>query len=66
MRIRIDAARCTGHGLCYAAAPALVTDDERGYGQVVGTGEVAPDQVAAAERAVARCPEGAVAIDPEP
>jgi ferredoxin len=63
MRIRIDAERCTGHGRCYDAAPALVTDDDRGYGVVAGDGEVPPDQREAAERAVAQCPEGAVTLE---
>ena len=29
----IDATRCSGHGRCYDVAPALFTDDDRGYGQ---------------------------------
>jgi len=39
MKLAVDAARCTGHGRCYAAAPEFLTFDDEGYvtarGQVV-------------------------------
>jgi ferredoxin len=63
MRVVIDHDRCTGHGRCYALAPELVTDDDSGYGQVIGDGTVSPDQVAAADRAVAGCPERAITLE---
>ena len=63
MRIRIDHDRCTGHGRCYVLAPDLVDDDDEGYGQVVGEGTVAPDQLDAARQAVSNCPERAVFLD---
>jgi ferredoxin len=61
MRVVIDSNRCAGHGRCYAA-PTLFTDDERGYGVVCGDGELAPEQVRAAEAAVLACPEKAVEL----
>lgn len=63
MRVRIDHDRCTGHGRCYVLAPALFVDDEEGYGQVIGEGDVADDQLDAARNAVASCPERAVLLD---
>jgi len=63
MNIWIDPERCSGHGRCYAVAPELFTDDERGYGRVIGDGAVDADQLAGARRAVLACPEGAVTLD---
>ena len=63
MRITIDTDRCQGHGVCYAVAPELVVDDDRGYGQVRGDGIVAPEHADAAQRAVERCPERAVGLE---
>jgi ferredoxin len=63
MRIRIDTELCTGHGRCYDVAPELFIDDDEGYGQVIGDGEVAPEDVEAARKAVAACPERAVILE---
>lgn len=62
MRIVIDADICVGNGRCYTLAPELVTDDERGYGQVIGHGAVDDDRVEVARRLVVACPEGAVSV----
>jgi ferredoxin len=62
VRVVIDAERCAGHGRCYALASDLFTDDERGYGQVVADGAVAPEHLDAARRAVGGCPEGAISL----
>jgi ferredoxin len=61
MRVRVDAARCVGHGRCYEIAPEVFGDDERGHCVLRGD-EVPPDQEAAARKAEANCPEGAIAI----
>jgi ferredoxin len=61
MRIHIDAGTCAGHGRCYELSPALFTDDEYGYGQVV-SGEIGPEQLADARRAVTACPEQAISL----
>jgi ferredoxin len=61
-RLVIDAERCVGNGRCYSLAPSLVTDDERGYGQVAGAGAVDDEHVEEAERIVRACPEGAVRL----
>jgi ferredoxin len=62
VRVRIDHDACTGHGRCYDVAPDLFSDDERGYGQVIGEGTVTDDTYAQALAAVRACPEGAVSI----
>ncbi len=62
MKIRIDSELCTGHGRCYALAPALFEADDEGFGQVLHA-EVPPEHEADARRAVGNCPERAVLID---
>ncbi len=62
MRVVIDTDACSGHGRCYDLAPVLFTDDERGYGQIVGDGSFTDDQRAAADKAVQACPERAITI----
>ena len=63
MHVRIDHDRCTGHGRCYVLAPELFSDDDEGYGQVIGDGAVGADQIEAAGQAAASCPERAVFVD---
>jgi ferredoxin len=63
LKITIDADRCTGHGRCYTVAPLLFTDDERGFGQVIGDGEVVGTNEAMAKAAVLSCPEHAVTFE---
>jgi ferredoxin len=62
MKVAIDTQRCTGHGRCYATAPALFVDDERGFGQVIGDGAVAPEHSESARAAARACPEQAVSL----
>jgi ferredoxin len=62
MRVVIDQDRCTGHGRCYVVAPALFSDDEAGFGQVVEDGDLDEGHRADADRAVNACPEQAVSI----
>lgn len=63
MRVVIDHLACNGHGRCYDLAPALFTDDDRGYGQVIGAGVLTGDVEEQARRAVLACPERAVTIE---
>ena len=63
MKVSIDRDVCAGHGMCYAHAPDLITDDDLGYGQVIGDGVVPSDRVDAARAAVANCPEHAVTVN---
>jgi ferredoxin len=63
LRISIDPERCTGHGRCYNIAPTLFTDDDRGFGEVIGDGEVVTEDEDKARAAVAGCPEHAVLLE---
>lgn len=63
MKIRIDADLCSGHGRCYVLSPSLFTDDDEGYGQLIGDGAVAPELREDAERAVRGCPERAIILE---
>jgi ferredoxin len=63
MKIVIDQNACSGNGRCYSLAPELFTDDERGYGQVVGDGTITEEQRDLAQRAVLACPEDAITIE---
>ena len=61
-RLRIEAARCNGHGRCYDLAPELFTDDAGGYGTVL-VDRLDDAQLSAARLAVNSCPERAVILD---
>jgi len=63
VRIVIDHDACSGHGRCYDLAPRLFTDDERGYGQVIGDGTLSEAEIEDAQRAVLACPERAITIE---
>jgi ferredoxin len=65
MRIVIDSDRCAGNGRCYSVFPGLFTDDEHGYGQVIGSGVIGANQLDEARRAVVACPEEAITIEDE-
>ena len=62
MRVQIDSEKCQGHGRCYDLAPQLFTEDEEGYGQVLGEGKVSADDEHQAQLAFSNCPENAVQI----
>lgn len=62
MKVSIDPGKCMGHGMCYALAPSVYTDDDEGYGQVSGDGAVPADQVVAARTGAANCPESAISV----
>ncbi len=62
MKLRINSDVCQGHGRCYDLAPDLFGEDEEGFGQVLGDGDVPPDKEREARLAVANCPERAVEV----
>jgi ferredoxin len=62
MRIRLDEDACTGHGRCYALAPAVFDADDQGH-CVVKLAEVPDELEREARAAVANCPEVALTID---
>ncbi len=62
MKVRVDLSLCVGHGRCYALAPDVFEDDERGYCKLL-LENVPPDLERQARMAEANCPEGAISID---
>lgn len=62
MKVQIDSDRCQGHGRCYDLAPDVFTDDDEGYGQVIGDGGVTGDAEQQARLAVLNCPENAISL----
>ena len=62
MKVAIDSDKCMGHGMCYGLAPNVYTDDDDGYGHVVGDGAVGEDEADAARNGAANCPESAIAV----
>ena len=63
MKLSVDAARCMGHGRCYASAPDLLTFDDDGYVTARGTVIDVPEgEVDAARAAAANCPERAIEL----
>ena len=64
MKIRVDAARCTGHGRCYTLAPNVFEADDAGHCVVI-TPEVLPAYEREARSAVTNCPEDALELSGE-
>ena len=62
MRATIDSDKCMGHGMCYALAPNVFTDDDEGYGHVIGDGDVPEANAEEARTGAANCPEGAISV----
>jgi ferredoxin len=62
MRARVDRERCVGHGRCYALAPEVYAEDERGH-CVAPTGALARGLEASARRGAESCPERAISLD---
>ena len=62
MKVRVDLSLCVGHGRCYALAPDVFEDDERGHCKLL-LESLPPDLEKQARRAEANCPEGAISID---
>jgi ferredoxin len=49
VRLSVDETRCMGHGRCYDAAPALLSDDDEGFVTLRGQSmDVPADQLPAA------------------
>jgi ferredoxin len=58
----VDRTKCTGIGLCEMTAPAVFEVGDDGQAQALQS-EVAEQDLAAAQEAVANCPTGAVSIE---
>ncbi|HEX3964460.1 MAG TPA: ferredoxin [Trebonia sp.] len=61
MKIEVNAALCSGHARCNAAAPEIYELDDSGFCAIT-TLDVTPDQEAAAVRGAGACPERAITI----
>ena len=60
--MRIDAARCQGHGQCNLVCPEVFGSDEQGFGRV--RIERVPERLREdVARAEGTCPERAIEID---
>ena len=62
MRLRLDDARCTGHGRCYVLGPDVFGEDEAGR-CVLRVVEVPPALVDQARAGQQNCPEQAISIE---
>jgi ferredoxin len=65
MRVRVDRARCVGHGRCYVLAPDVFEDDERGHCVLIRE-SLTPDLEEQARRGAENCPEGAISLEDGP
>lgn len=65
-QVHVDQDRCQGHNRCYSLAPELFEIDDLGMASEKGTGEVPPELLDKARRAVANCPEYAVTLSGDP
>lgn len=61
MKLRVDLAKCVGHGRCYVLAPDLFEEDERGHCVVLHE-EVPGDLLGQARLGEENCPEGAISL----
>lgn len=60
--VRVDMAKCVGHGRCYELAPDIFGEDERGHCRVLL--EVVPQHLEQdALIAAANCPEDAIKVE---
>jgi ferredoxin len=62
VRVRLDEAKCTGHGRCYVLGPDVFGEDEAGHCvlRVALVPLALADQARAGEQ---NCPEGALEIE---
>ena len=61
MKVRVDLSLCVGHGRCYALAPDLFDEDDRGH-CVLLRQQVPPELEGQARLGEQNCPEGAITI----
>ncbi|MBS9372040.1 ferredoxin [Rhodococcus sp. B50] len=62
-RLVVDRSVCAGHGLCYGRSPEVVDCDDSGYPVLLQDTLELAEHVAAAEGAVAVCPERALTLE---
>jgi ferredoxin len=64
MRIRVLRERCVGAGQCVLSAPHLFDQSDEDGTVVVRNENVAPQDEAAARKAMGLCPSGTIRLDP--
>ncbi len=64
MKVRVDAAKCEGHGRCFELAPEVYEEDERSHCRIRNA-TVPPGLEAKARLGQANCPEDAITIEEE-
>jgi ferredoxin len=62
MKINVDTDRCTGHGVCESLAPEVFEVGDDGIVHLL-TEDLAEDQRATLESAVAECPTQALSLE---
>ena len=62
MKVRVDPAKCVGHGRCYVLGGEVFEEDERGY-CVIQSEEVPPELETQARLGAENCPEHAITVD---
>ena len=61
--MRLDAAKCTGHGRCYVLGPDVYGEDDAGRCSP-RVAEVPPELEDQARAGEQNCPEGALSLEP--
>lgn len=62
MKASVDATKCEAYGVCVELCPSVFQLDEWGYASLIGDGTVPEGDQAAAQAAVAACPEHAISV----
>jgi ferredoxin len=60
--LRLDGAKCDGHGICMLRLPQRISLDEWGFAVLDPRPLARPEDVARARRAVRACPNGALEL----
>ncbi len=63
MKVRVEAERCQGHGVCVASAPELFAFDEAGEKALAVSRELTAPDRDGARGAEASCPELAIVLE---
>jgi ferredoxin len=61
MRVSVDLKLCSGHALCYSAAPEVFDLDDTGHCLLTNE-DVPPGREKEAEEGAAACPERAITL----
>lgn len=60
-RVRVDSEKCVGHGRCYALAPEIFEEDDRGH-CVIPREAIPPERIHRARLGADNCPEEAITV----